>query len=564
MNPSTPAPSSRNGGQLLVNALETHGVKRVFCVPGESYLPVLDALHDSEIKNTLCRHEGGASMMAEAWGKIAETPGICFVTRGPGATNACSGLHVALQDSTPMILFIGQIGAQIREREAFQEVDYRRFLGSSVKWVAEIDDASRIDEMVSRAFFTATSGRPGPVALALPESTLSAWAEPKKIAPWQQVETHPGVAELEQLAQLLSTAQKPLMIVGGSRWDEQSVLDLQALAQAWKIPVACSFRRQMLFDHTHPNYAGDVGIGINPQLKQQILDSDVLLLIGGRFSEMPSQDYTLLNIPTPAQTLIHVYPGAEELGRVYRAHLSIHASPKAFIRAFTRVPIPPDTIQRDKLVREGHEQYNNWSTADMKTPGNVQMSTVMNQLAALLPDNAVITNGAGNYASWIHRFWKFKHYGSQLAPTSGSMGYGLPAAIAAKLFDPQRTVVAFAGDGCFQMTMQELGTALQAQANVIILLIDNGMYGTIRMHQEKTFPGRISATTLINPDFTQLAKSYGAYADTVENDNDLVPALTAALQAEKPALLHIRINPEAITPTTTLSQLRSDALNAKS
>ncbi|MFK7853859.1 MAG: thiamine pyrophosphate-binding protein [Granulosicoccus sp.] len=562
MNPTKPAPTPMNGGQILVNALETHGVKRVFCVPGESYLPVLDALHDSEINTTLCRHEGGASMMAEAWGKIAETPGICFVTRGPGATNACSGLHVALQDSTPMILFIGQIGTQIREREAFQEVDYRRFLGSSVKWVAEIDDADRIDEMVSRAFFTATSGRPGPVALALPESTLAALAEPKEMAPWQQIETYPGVAELEQLAQLLATAQKPLMIVGGSRWDEQSVLDLQALAQAWKIPVACSFRRQMLFDHSHPNYAGDVGIGINPNLKQQIDESDVLLLVGGRFSEMPSQDYTLVSIPTPNQTLVHVYPGAEELGRVYRAHLPIHASPRSFIEAFKKIPIPLNNIQRDTLINECHNKYENWSMANMTTPGRVQMGTVMNQLAALLPADSVITNGAGNYASWIHRFWKFKHYGSQLAPTSGSMGYGLPAAIAAKLYEPNRTVVAFAGDGCFQMTLQELGTAIQAQANVIILVIDNGIYGTIRMHQEKNFPGRVSATTLVNPDFADLANSYGAYAATVEDDSDFVPALTAAINAKKPALIHIRVSPEAITPTTTLSQLRCNALKA--
>jgi acetolactate synthase-1/2/3 large subunit len=562
MNSTIPTPSHMNGGQLLVNALQNHTVKRVFCVPGESYLPVLDALHDSKIKNTLCRHEGGAAMMAEAWGKITGMPGICLVTRGPGATNACSGLHVALQDSTPMILFIGQIGSHIREREAFQEVDFRRFLGNAVKWVAEIDDANRMDELISRAFHTATSGRPGPVALALPESTLSAMAEPQLVAPWKQVETYPGASELEQLTALLKSAQKPLMILGGSRWDEQSVIDIQALAQAWQIPVACSFRRQMLFDHTHPNYAGDVGIGINPILRQQVTDADVIVLVGGRFSEMPSQDYTLLNIPTPQQTLVHIYPGAEELGRVYRAHLPIHASPSAFVQAFKNVSIPADNANRQALVSRSHSAYETWSTANMTTPGNVQMAAVINHLSEQLPDDAVITNGAGNYASWIHRFWKFKHYGSQVAPTSGSMGYGLPAAIAAKLNDPSRVVVAFAGDGCFQMTLQELGTAIQAEANVIILLIDNGMYGTIRMHQEKTFPGRESATTLVNPDFAALAQSYGALASTVEKDDDFPAALEAALQAKTPSLIHIKISPEAITPTTTLSQLRAEALAA--
>lgn len=553
-----------SGGQLLVNALQTHAIERVFCVPGESYLPVLDALYDSNIKNTLCRHEGGAAMMAEAWGKITGTPGICLVTRGPGATNACSGLHVALQDSTPMILFIGQIGSHIREREAFQEVDYRRFLGNSVKWVAEIDEASRIDELVSRAFFTATSGRPGPVALALPESTLSAMAEPKIVLPWKQIETYPGKSDLEQLTELLTTAQKPLMILGGSRWNEQSVIDIQSLAQAWQIPTACSFRRQMLFDHSHPNYAGDIGIGINPVLKQQVLDADVLILIGGRFSEMPSQDYSLLNIPTPHQTLVHIYPGAEELGRVYRAHLPIHASPTAFVEAFKHTAIPADKADRHALVTSSHRTYETWSTADMTTPGEVQMAAIMNHLAQHLPDDSVITNGAGNYASWIHRFWKFKRYGSQVAPTSGSMGYGLPAAIAAKLAHPQKTVVAFAGDGCFQMTMQELGTAVQAQANVIILLIDNGMYGTIRMHQEKTFPGRESATTLVNPDFAALAQSYGAVALSVEKDDEFPAALATALTADTPVLVHIRISPEAITPTSTLSQLRREALEADS
>lgn len=551
----------QSGGQLLVNALRNHGVERVFCVPGESYLPVLDALYDSGIQNTLCRQEGGAAMMAEAWGKLTGKPGICLVTRGPGATNATAGLHVALQDSTPMILFIGQINTGIREREAFQEVNYHRFLGTAVKWVAEIEDAERMDEMISRAFHMATSGRPGPVALALPENALSQLASQHATDPWQQIETHPGDAQMSQLTDLLQDAVRPLAIVGGSRWNEAAVQDFQRIAQDWKLPVACSFRRQMLFDHTHPNYAGDVGIGINPALRQRIEEADLLLMIGARLSEMPSQDYSLLDIPTPRQTLIHVHPGAEELGRVYRPTLAIHASPIAFVDSLkTRTP-GSIAAARSTLVEYAHQDYQAWSSPDVTTPGEVQMGKVMQSLAVALPDDAIITNGAGNYASWIHRFWKFRRYGSQLAPTSGSMGYGLPAAIAAKLCDPTRTVVAFAGDGCFQMTMQEFGTAMQAGANIIVLLIDNGIYGTIRMHQERHFPGRVSATTLQNPDFAALATAYGAFSRTVTTDAEFAPALEQALNAGKPALIHVRISPEAITPTMTLSEIRQQAEN---
>lgn len=553
----------QSGGQLLVNALKNHGVERVFCVPGESYLPVLDALYDSGIDNTLCRQEGGAAMMAEAWGKLTGTPGICLVTRGPGATNATAGLHVALQDSTPMILFIGQINTGIREREAFQEVNYHRFLGSAVKWVAEIEDAERMDEMISRAFHVSTSGRPGPVALVLPENALSQLAEAKPTAAWQPIETWPGDADLSRLTDMLRQAARPLAIVGGSRWNEEAVLDFQSIAQDWQLPVACSFRRQMLFDHTHSNYAGDVGIGINPALRQRIEDADLLLMIGGRLSEMPSQDYTLLKIPTPRQTLVHVHPGAEELGRVYRPELAIHASPTAFVAGLKRhcAPALEDASARASRVESAHQEYQSWSSADVTTPGDVQMGKVMQTLASALPDDAIITNGAGNYASWIHRFWKFRRYGSQLAPTSGSMGYGLPAAIAAKLCQPERTVVAFAGDGCFQMTMQEFGTAVQAGANIIVLLVDNGIYGTIRMHQERHFPGRVSATTLQNPDFALLASAYGAFSCTVNVDSEFAPALQQAMATSGPALIHIRTSAEAITPTLTLSQIRQQAVD---
>ena len=552
-----------SGGQLLVNALKTHGVQRVFCVPGESYLPVLDALHDSGIENTLCRHEGGAAMMAEAWGKLTGAPGICLVTRGPGATNATAGLHVALQDSTPMILFIGQIGTGIREREAFQEVDYRRFLGTCVKWVAEIDDAERMDEMISRAFHVATSGRPGPVALALPENALSQLASIKPVAPWKQVETHPGPDEMASLVSLLECSVRPLVILGGTRWSAEAVASFERIARDWQLPVACSFRRQMLFDHRHANYVGDVGIGMNPELRKRVEDADLILMIGGRFSEMPSQNYALLDIPTPRQTLVHVHPGAEELGRVYRPALAIHASPSAFVAALGKLPPMVMNANKAAMVETAHTQYQSWSEPSMQTPGDVQMSVVMQTLADTLPEDAILTNGAGNYASWIHRFWKFRHYGSQLAPTSGSMGYGLPAAIAGKLCYPERTVVAFAGDGCFQMTMQEFGTAVQAQANIIVLVIDNGIYGTIRMHQEKHFPGRISATTLVNPDFAALAAAYGAFSATVSTTEQFAPALQQALAAGKPALIHVHISAEAITPMLTLSQIRHQAEQAQ-
>jgi acetolactate synthase-1/2/3 large subunit len=413
--------------------------------------------------------------------------------------------------------------------------------------------------MISRAFHVATSGRPGPVALALPEDTLTQRALTRPVARWQQLETHPGNSELDALARLLAAARQPLVIVGGSRWNETAVTDLQQLAQAWQLPVACSFRRQMLFDHIHPNYAGDVGIGINPALRTRVEQADLIVLLGGRFSEMPSQDYALLSVPTPRQTLVHVHPGAEELGRVYRPSLAIHASPSAFVAAFRKHTPPAPNGARAALVRQDHAAYLSWSDAALRTPGNVQMLHVMQVLADTLPDDAILTNGAGNYASWIHRFWRFQRYGSQLAPTSGSMGYGLPAAIAGKLCHPTRTVVAFAGDGCFQMSMQEFGTAVQAGANVIVLLIDNGMYGTIRMHQERHFPGRVSATTLVNPDFAALARAYGAFGATVDDDAAFAPALAQALSAGTPSLIHIRISPEAITPTQTLSEIRASA-----
>ncbi len=548
----------KTGGELLVEALERHGAERVFCVPGESYLAVLDALYDASIPVTVCRQEGGAAMMADAWGKLTGKPGICMVTRGPGATNASAGVHVAAQDSTPMILFIGQIERGMREREAFQEIDYRQMFGGIAKWVAEIDHADRVPEFISRAYHVATSGRPGPVVLALPEDMLVEKADAPQPPAWTQVETHPGLTQMADLQKRLWAAERPIAILGGSRWSEEAVAGFTRFAERFDLPVACSFRRQMLFDNLHPNYAGDVGIGINPKLLARVKSSDLILLVGGRLSEMPSQSYSLLDIPSPTQQLVHVHPDAEELGRVYRPAQAIHASPTAFCKAAEGLQ-PPSELKGAGEATKAHQDYLDWSGARPQVPGNLQMAGVMEWLEANLPEDAVCTNGAGNYATWLHRFHRFRRYATQAAPTSGSMGYGLPAAVAAKLAFPEREVVCFAGDGCLQMTMQEFGTACQDGANIIVLVIDNGMYGTIRMHQERTYPGRPSATKLVNPDFAALARSYGAFGETVETTDAFGPAYERARAAGTPAILHLKLDPEAITPAASLSQIRAAA-----
>jgi len=550
--------AEKTGGALLVEALERHGAERVFCVPGESYLAVLDALYDANIPVTVCRQEGGAAMMADTHGKLTGKPGICMVTRGPGATNASAGVHIAAQDSTPMILFIGQIERGMREREAFQEIDYRQMFGGIAKWVAEIDHADRVPEFISRAYHVATSGRPGPVVLALPEDMLVETADAPQPPAWQQVETHPGLTQMADLQKRLWAAEKPIAILGGSRWSEEAVAGFTRFAERFELPVACSFRRQMLFDNLHGNYAGDVGIGINPKLLARIKASDLVLLVGGRLSEMPSQSYSLLDIPSPSQQLIHIHPDAEELGRVYRPALAIHASPTAFCKAAEGLQ-PPAEPKGAGEAAKAHQDYLDWSGARPEIPGKLQMAGVMEWLENNLGDDAICTNGAGNYATWLHRFHRFRRYATQAAPTSGSMGYGLPAAVAAKLAFPDREVVCFAGDGCLQMTMQEFGTACQDGANLILLVIDNGMYGTIRMHQERTYPGRPSATRLVNPDFAALARSYGVFGETVETTAEFGPAFERARAAGTPAVLHLKLDPEAITPAASLSQIRAAA-----
>ncbi|TIQ29934.1 thiamine pyrophosphate-binding protein [Mesorhizobium sp.] len=545
----------KTGGQLIVEALEANGTDRIYCVPGESYLAVLDALHDSPIRTIVCRQEGGAAMMADCHGRLTGKPGICFVTRGPGATNASAGIHIAMQDSVPVILFIGQVASHAKHREAFQEVDYVRFFGDIAKWVVEIDDAARIPEFVTRAFAVATSGRPGPVVISLPEDMLTSLAEAPAALPYTPVETRPGEAELDALETLLSKAKRPFVILGGTRWDAAAVARMRTIAEAWSLPVGCSFRRQMLFDHLHPNYAGDVGIGINPKLATAIKQADLVLLIGGRMGEMPSSDYTLLKSPYPDQSLVHVHADAGELGRVYRPTLAINASPSAFVEAFAGRKPAATPVWADETPKL-HAAYLDWSTPPESGPGAVQMGPIMNYLEKMLPDDAILTNGAGNYATWVHRFHRSRRFATQAAPTSGSMGYGTPAAVAAKELFPERDVIAFAGDGCFLMNGQEFATAVQYDLPIIVVVVNNGIYGTIRMHQEREYPGRVVATDLKNPDFAALARAYGGHGETVEKTADFAPAFERARASGKPSIVEIRLDPEAITPTRTMTQIR--------
>jgi acetolactate synthase-1/2/3 large subunit len=507
----------------------------------------------------VCRQEGGAAMMADCWGRLSGEPGICFVTRGPGATNASAGLHIARQDSVPMILFIGQVQRDAREREAFQEVEYRRAFTEFAKWVVDIDDATRIPELVTRAFAVSTSGRPGPVVVALPEDMLRDLVDAPEAQPYTPVETHPGPRQITELGALLEKAERPLVVLGGTRWNEQSVADFTAFAERWTLPVGCSFRRQMLFDHLHPNYAGDVGIGISPTLGEAVKNADLLILLGGRLSEMPSSGYTLVDIPYPRQTLVHIHPDSSELGRVYRPDLAINADPKSFVEALQALTpsTPPKWAGRTRAM---HDAYLGWSTPPETGPGDVAMGPIMAWLEQHLQDDAIMTNGAGNYATWLHRFHRFRRFGTQAAPASGSMGYGLPAAVAAKAQYPEREVVCFAGDGCFMMHGQEFATAVRYNLPIIVVLVNNGIYGTIRMHQERDYPNRVSGTGLTNPDFAAYARAFGGNGETVEKTSEFADAFLRARASGKPSIIEIKLDPEAITPTRTLSQIRDAAL----
>ncbi|MGH6769060.1 MAG: thiamine pyrophosphate-binding protein [Xanthobacteraceae bacterium] len=550
---------SRTGGEVLIDQLVIHGVRHAFCVPGESYIAALDALHGSPIALTVCRQEGGASMMAEAVGKATGRPGICFVTRGPGATNSASGLHVARQDSTPMILFVGQVGRDMREREAFQELDYRAVFGSIAKWVTEIDDPARIPELVSRAFYTATNGRPGPVVVALPEDMLTERVNTNDVPAFEIVETSPGAAEVERMRQLLASAERPLVIAGGSRWSEPASAALMRFAERFDVPLATSFRRTHVADPLHPSYAGDFSSGPNPKLLARVKAADLVLLIGGRLGEWPSQGYTLLDVPVPKQTFIHVHPGIEELGRIYRPHLAIHATPTAFAAALDQIAAPNDVRWRNE-TKTAHADYLAWSEKPTAVPGPVNLGEIVVGLRDALPADAVVCTGAGNFSIWVQRYYRYRKFGTQYAPASGSMGYGLPAAVAIKRLTPERPVVAFCGDGDFLMTGQEFATAVQHDIPILAIVIDNGMYGTIRMHQERHHPGRVVATTLKNPDFAAYARAFGGFGTTVEKTADFAAAFKAAQESGKPAIIHVKVEPEAITPATTLSAIRAQAL----
>jgi acetolactate synthase-1/2/3 large subunit len=553
--------TSRTGGQILVDQLLIQGVERLSCVPGESYLAVLDALHDARIDVLVCRNEGGAAMMAEAYGKLTGKPGICFVTRGPGATNASHGVHIAAQDSTPMILFIGQVERGMREREAFQEVDYKAFFGSIAKWVVEVESAKRLPELMARAFRVACQGRPGPVVIALPEDMLTETADvadAPKVAP---AEAWPGPDNMKRFGDLLRQAKKPLFILGGSRWSEAAQKSLIAFSEKFDIPVTTSFRRAHLFPADHPNYAGDVGIGPNPKLAARVKEADLLVLLGARMSEMPSSSYSLINIPIPRQTLVHIHPGAEELGKVYQPALAIQATPDAFCLSLAELGQPNDAPWAGE-TRMARQEFLDWTDKPAKLPGKFQYGEVMRWLSDRLPADAIICNGAGNYATWIHRYYRFRKLGTQLAPTSGSMGYGVPAAVLAKRQYPDRPVIAFAGDGCFLMNGQEFATAVQYGIPLIVIVVDNSMYGTIRMHQERDYPNRISATLLSNPDFSAYAKAFGGHGERVETTEEFAPAFERAVKSGKPTIVHCLIDPEAITPTRTLSQIRDDAVKS--
>ena len=556
-NPTSNAP--RTGGRILVDQLLRHGVKHAFCVPGESYLEVLDALHDSDIELTVCRQEGGAAMMAEAHGKLTGEPGICFVTRAPGATNASAGVHIALQDSTPMILFVGQINRGMRGREAFQELDYRAAFGPQAKWATEVDDPTRLPEIISRAFHLATSGRPGPVVIALPEDMLVEEALVVDAPHYAPVLSAPSDAQLAELENRLRQAKTPVAILGGSTWNADAVEQFARFALRLNLPVAVSFRRQMLFPADHPCFIGDLGLGANPSLLDTVRHADLVLLVGGRLSEVPSQSYQLFDVPLPAQPLVHVHPDSDELNRVYRADLAIQAGAGAFCAELDKITLPAETESESRTAAM-RASYLAWSDpANIRTPGALQMGGVMTWLEANLPPDAILCNGAGNYATWLHRFHRFTRYGTQLAPTSGSMGYGVPAAVGAQRLHPHRTVVAFAGDGCFLMHGQEFATAVQYGLPIIVLVFDNSMYGTIRMHQEREYPGRVSGTALKNPDFAAYARAFGGHGERVETTEAFGPAFQRAQASGLPAILHCIIDPEAITPNTTLGAIRSQA-----
>lgn len=535
----------RHGGQILIDQLKIQGVDRVFCIPGESYLPALDGLYESGIQTVVGRQEGGVAMMAEASGKLTGRPGIAFVTRGPGASNASAGIHIAFQDSTPMILFVGQVDSSHRDREAFQEVDYKKMFSPLAKWVAEIDNIERLPEYISKAFNIALSGRPGPVVLSLPEDTLFAKADipdAPKVNPSKQMVSEEDVNEV---IDKLKLAKNPFIIVGGSGWSSEAAENLGKFAKSMGIPVGTSFRCQDYLDNRHPNYVGDVGIGINPALLKRITSADCVLVLNARLGEMTTGGYSMFDIPKPKQYLIHIHPDPNELGSVYQPDIGLVCNSAEFIKK----AVNNSKEHQNKSPTKERANYQAWQKP-LTTPGNVKMEVVIKTLSNILPEETIITNGAGNYNGWLHRYFTYKGWRTQVGSTSGSMGYGLPAAVAAKLIHHDKEVICLSGDGCFQMTMQEFGTACQYGLNIIIIISNNSVYGTIKMHQEKAFPGRPSGTSMVNPNFAELAKSYGGHGEVVLSTDQFSGALERARNSNKPAILDLRTDPKAINPQT--------------
>lgn len=543
-----------HGGQIVAETLAKLGVTRVFSVPGESFLAVLDGLHDSKIENIVCRHEGAAAMMAEAHGKMTGEPGVAFVTRGPGATNASAGVHVACQDSTPMILFVGQIDTAHRDREAFQEVNYRAAFGPIAKWATEVEDPARLTEYVRRAYKVAVSGRPGPVVVALPENVVScpdvSLSKITKPAPLRQSLAEPASAAMDWLAE----AERPLVIAGGPHWSKGAAEALATFAETQGLPVAVGFRRQDYIDNRHTNYAGDLNVGVNPRLAKRLREADRLLVLGSRLGDIETQGYTLVDPASPTQLICHIHADENEIGRVYPVEMGFATRADHFVEELAK--LPPVSGDWTGWTTSARQDYDHW-LSPQQSPGDVKLEQVIGWLSANLPEDAIITNGAGNYAAWLHRYFVYKTYGTQLAPTSGSMGYGFPASVAASLEHPDRQVVCLAGDGCFQMTLNEMSTAIQSGAKPIVIVVNNGRYGTIRMHQERTYPGRVSGTMLANPDFAALARAYGGQGEIVVSGDQFADAFARSVEAGTLAVIELRVDEDALSPSLTLSGLRS-------
>jgi len=554
----------RTGARLLVDQLLIQGVNHVFCVPGESYLGVLDALHDAaaSIRLIVNRHESGSIFMADAYSRLTGQPGVAFVTRGPGASNAAIGIHNARQDSTPLVVFIGQVGTDLAGREAFQEIDYRTMFGAVAKAVEQVERADRIPEVVARAFQCATSGRPGPVVVALPEDVLEQATHVADARCHQPIQGAPSDIQIASLRSLLRHAQRPLLMLGGSGWTVATQDNLRRFVEANDLPVVCGFRFQDRFDNAHPNYIGEAGIGINPKLADRIRSADLVIAIGLRLGEITTSGYTLLQAPVPHQTLVHVHAGIEELGRVYHAQLMINSGvPQLASRLATMMPIDePVWSAQTSEARAQYEQWQQRPAIYQQSEPTLDLWQVMQQLREAVPREAIIANGAGNFSTWLHRFFRYRGLGTQLAPTSGCMGYGVPAAIGAKISAPERIVVCVTGDGDLMMSVQELATAAQYHAGVVFLVLNNAMYGTIRLHQERRYPGRVTGTALTNPDFPALAASFGASGARVAETAAFGPALRDALayvrERRLPALIELVCDPDVLTPATTVQALR--------